>query len=412
MRKIMTAALAFMLVWAAAPIALHANEISVTIDGAAVDFEGQPPIIVDGRTLVPVRGVFEALGFDVGWEQETQTATLTSDDYVVVISIGSDVFTTNGEEIPLDVPAQIIEDRTLLPIRAVLESVGYEVDWDGDTRTVLVTTPTTMEEVAEEIEAEPQDTFITIRGVQYSTALEFLNLGDMGLNDADIVPLQQMVNLRQLTLNNNQISNLEPLAGLTNLQALHMNNNRISDISPLSNLVGLEVLHLDINQISNLSPISGLTNLRVLWLGSNQISNLAPLSGLTNLTDLWLQDNQISSISSLSNLTRMRRLHLGDNEIRILAALRNLTELTDLTLRNNRINDLSPLSGLTNLVWLDMGFVFDTDELLAEIGFTREELDRMGVTIADIAAIVGDIGFNHITDWSPVSHVPIVIGRP
>jgi len=130
------------------PSSLIASDIRVTIDGVAVDFEGQPPTIVDGRTLVPVRGVFEALGFDVEWEQSTQTATLTSADYVVVISIGSEVFATNGANHALDVPAQIIDGRTMLPIRAVLESVGLYVDWDGGTSTVLVNSPALVTHIA------------------------------------------------------------------------------------------------------------------------------------------------------------------------------------------------------------------------------------------------------------------------
>jgi len=93
---------------------------------------------VDGRTLVPVRGVFEELGFEVDWYQPTQTATLTSSNYTVIISIGSPNFTTNGGSLPLDVPAQIIGGRTMLPIRAVVESVGYYVDWDGATSTVII----------------------------------------------------------------------------------------------------------------------------------------------------------------------------------------------------------------------------------------------------------------------------------
>ena len=139
MKRIITAAAVLMLTIFAAT-ALHANEINVTIDGVAVDFEGQPPVIVDGRTLVPVRGVFEALGFNVDWHQPTQTATLTSADYAIIISIGSGSFTTNGASHILDVPAQIIGGRTMLPIRAVLESVGYNVDWEAATATVLIST--------------------------------------------------------------------------------------------------------------------------------------------------------------------------------------------------------------------------------------------------------------------------------
>ena len=114
--------------------------ISVTINGERVVFTDQNPVIVDSRTLVPVRGVFEKLGFDVDWAPGTRQAILTSDQYTVVITVGSATFTVNGVNRTLDVPAQIIGDRTMLPIRAVVESVGYFVDWDGPTRTVLITT--------------------------------------------------------------------------------------------------------------------------------------------------------------------------------------------------------------------------------------------------------------------------------
>jgi len=138
---VMTTALALVLaIGIFAPTNLYANEINVTINGMTVDFEGQAPIIVDGRTLVPVRGVFEALGFDIGWNQDTQTATLRSANYEVVILVGSATFTTNGIDHALDVPAQIIVGRTMLPIRAVVESVGYDVNWCGITSTVLIST--------------------------------------------------------------------------------------------------------------------------------------------------------------------------------------------------------------------------------------------------------------------------------
>ena len=118
------------------------SDITVTVDGEVVTFEGQQPVIVSGRTLVPVRGVFEHLGFTPTWSGSTQTATLTRDDYTIVITIGSATFTTNGAEYELDVPAQMISGRTMLPIRAVLESVGYELDWVSATRTVVITTGT------------------------------------------------------------------------------------------------------------------------------------------------------------------------------------------------------------------------------------------------------------------------------
>ena len=115
-----------------APQTAYADDIGVTFEYRHIAFLDANPQIVDGRTLVPVRAVFEFLRFDVEWDGGTGTATLTRRDAVVVIQIGRDVFTTNGQAHTLDVPAQIIDGSTMLPIRAVLESVGYGVVWDEE----------------------------------------------------------------------------------------------------------------------------------------------------------------------------------------------------------------------------------------------------------------------------------------
>jgi len=111
--------------------------ITVLIEGQQVSFTDQNPTVIDGRTLVPVRGVFEELGFSVDWDPTTSQVTLRGGD-VVVITIGSNVFTTNGVSRELDVPAQTIGGRTMLPLRLVLESVGYYLGWDAATATVLI----------------------------------------------------------------------------------------------------------------------------------------------------------------------------------------------------------------------------------------------------------------------------------
>jgi hypothetical protein len=116
------------------------NPINVTIGNTPVNFTDQPPIIVDGRTLVPVRGVFEALGFGVSWNEQARQVTLSRPNDTIIITIDSATFTTNNTNRTLDVPAQIIGGRTMVPIRAVLESVGYTVGWEEATRTVVITT--------------------------------------------------------------------------------------------------------------------------------------------------------------------------------------------------------------------------------------------------------------------------------
>ena len=165
MKKIIGFMLAIAFIIAAAPLTVFAGgEVSVTVHGGQVDFPDQGPVIVDGTTLVPVAGVFEALGFDVLWDDYTGQATISREGDTVVITIGSSVFTANGASHNLDVPAQIIGDRTMLPIAVVLRSVGYDVYWDEETRTVAVT------QAADTPAATPQ--------VQPSQDIQYAPVGD------------------------------------------------------------------------------------------------------------------------------------------------------------------------------------------------------------------------------------------
>jgi|GEM_PF-2140852 len=115
------------------------SDIIVTLNGNRLTFD-QPPIIENGRTLVPLRAIFEAMGATVEWDQATQTVTGTKGNTVVKMTIGNPVMTVNGQAITLDVPPKVLNGRTLVPARAVAESFDAKVDWDGTTRTVIITT--------------------------------------------------------------------------------------------------------------------------------------------------------------------------------------------------------------------------------------------------------------------------------
>lgn len=121
------------------------DDIIVTLDGQKIKFD-VPPQIINGCTLVPMRAIFEALGAEVEWSQELQTVLAFKDSKFITMTIGTKVFTVGNSDsdnvpakIELDVPPQIICDRTLVPIRAVSESFDCDVDWDGDNRTVIIT---------------------------------------------------------------------------------------------------------------------------------------------------------------------------------------------------------------------------------------------------------------------------------
>lgn len=88
------------------------------------------PFSQDGRTLVPVRFVAEAFGGTVSWDADTRTVGITSGDTVVELQLDQPEMTVNGQSVALDVPAQISNERTVLPLRAVAEALGKKVFWD------------------------------------------------------------------------------------------------------------------------------------------------------------------------------------------------------------------------------------------------------------------------------------------
>ena len=114
--------------------------VTVVLDGQTLQFPLQDPVIIDGRTLVPMRTIFEALGAEVEWidENGVQSIVATTEDTTINMTINSDKFYVNGEEKQLDVPAQLINDKTLVPIRAISESLGCYVGWDQDAKTVII----------------------------------------------------------------------------------------------------------------------------------------------------------------------------------------------------------------------------------------------------------------------------------
>lgn len=127
------------------------GEPDVIVDGSKIIFSDQNAKIVDDVTLVPARGVFEAMNCKVDWDGENRTVTVTSSTGVryVVIKIDSDVMqistfkslmSREDKDYTLEVPAQIINDRTMIPLRAVSEAFDCEVEWDGDAYAVNITT--------------------------------------------------------------------------------------------------------------------------------------------------------------------------------------------------------------------------------------------------------------------------------
>lgn len=116
------------------------NDITVTYDGENISFDVQPKI-VDDRVMVPMRTIFETFGAKVKWDSDTQTITAKKKSKTIQMTIGSSDMTKNDETYSFDVSPIIEDGRTLVPIRAISDMLGLDVEWNEKNNTVIITTP-------------------------------------------------------------------------------------------------------------------------------------------------------------------------------------------------------------------------------------------------------------------------------
>ena len=142
MKKILALALVLVMclgvVAQAAPKFDTSMNIKVVLDGTTLEFD-QKPVTESGRTLVPVRKIFESLGATVDYDDATQTVISRKGDLIIVMQIDNDVMFVNSTPVKLDVPARELNGRTLVPVRAISDAMGVKVGWDDTTQTVSLT---------------------------------------------------------------------------------------------------------------------------------------------------------------------------------------------------------------------------------------------------------------------------------
>ena len=142
MKKFLAFVLTTLMVLSACTMTFAATEVTVKVDGKVISSDVAPQII-SGRTMVPLRAIFEALGATVAWNDSTRTVTAVKGNDVVNCTIDSYVMLVNGVEKALDVAPMIVNSRTLVPARFVAEAFGCNVAWDGEKRLVTITSKAT-----------------------------------------------------------------------------------------------------------------------------------------------------------------------------------------------------------------------------------------------------------------------------
>ncbi|HKL11065.1 MAG TPA: stalk domain-containing protein [Clostridia bacterium] len=129
---------------------------SIMARGRNMKFD-TPPVIKDGRTLIPVRAVSEAFGANVAWDPMQRTVTIVRGETEIVLGIDSMEAMVNGEQAPLDVPPEIMGGRTVVPLRFVLEKMGWECKWDGENIEIIEEETDAEDDSAEEPEDGTED---------------------------------------------------------------------------------------------------------------------------------------------------------------------------------------------------------------------------------------------------------------
>ncbi|MDD6309243.1 MAG: copper amine oxidase N-terminal domain-containing protein [Clostridia bacterium] len=143
MKRILVLMVAFLMLFAGTNC-LAAPDVSVMLNDTPLTFD-VPAQIINNRTMVPVRGIFEALGCSLRWMEKERVIVATYNEYIIALQIGNtlmpiqNLITGENKTITLDVPPQIVPgDRTLVPIRAISEAFGAKVDWVAETYTVII----------------------------------------------------------------------------------------------------------------------------------------------------------------------------------------------------------------------------------------------------------------------------------
>ena len=122
---------------------IYENKVTVIMDGEEVDSD-VPAMIIDDRTMLPFRAILEEFGADVDWNAEYEIITAIKAETILMMRIDKPIMVKTNlvdgvtEQIELDVVPQIVDDRSLVPVRAVSEALDAQVGWDAETRTVTI----------------------------------------------------------------------------------------------------------------------------------------------------------------------------------------------------------------------------------------------------------------------------------
>jgi hypothetical protein len=303
-------------------------DIKVVIDDKALVTDVSPTII-DGRTLVPLRAIFEALGATVEWNAETVTVTAKKDNTIIILKVNDKYPLVNGKQQELDVPATVINDRTMVPVRFIANSLGTYVRWDGELATVSITTPKVITFNDKNFEKVVREkTGISTGDIKNVDVMGIVSLEASNAGIENIGGIENFISLTHLDLSKNNIKTIEPLQYLNKLVELNLSGNKISYIYYLKDLVFLNKLDLSSNKIKDVNILSNINGLKELSIQFNPLSSLSALEKYNENTKIYLIDNKYPvSILDKDSLQEYEKVIKKASEITGKIIKSNMTDL-------------------------------------------------------------------------------------
>jgi len=116
------------------------GRLIVMVDGKPIQFKDAPPQVLQGRTMVPMRGIFEAIGAYVEYDDANHTIKAQRNNESVDLMLGSRIAKKNGAEIMMEVKPQVLNGTTMVPLRFIAEALNAKVDFDKANNRINVTT--------------------------------------------------------------------------------------------------------------------------------------------------------------------------------------------------------------------------------------------------------------------------------
>ncbi|HOC52448.1 MAG TPA: stalk domain-containing protein [Caldisericia bacterium] len=283
-------------------IILQIDNPYMTVNGVKKEIDpgrGTVPVIIKGRSLVPIRAIIEELGGTVDWDGVERKVTIKFKDKTIELWIDKKVAKVNGTSKELDVPPMILNGRTMLPLRFVTEELGCAVDWNGDTKTVTITYKQESQQIIDKISSEGEKIFTSSGGELILSDGTKLSVSPNSFSKDTKVTLKSIINpsFSSIDTLGFEITGLKDLKGEITLYVNGEKNLKNEEL----NIFGYDFDNdekIDFNY--NYEPSSGLVTIKI-----------SPLSYIYKNFNFILSNKFIESYSKILGFKEKLSVYVG-----------------------------------------------------------------------------------------------------